>query len=333
MAISSAPSLLIGLSARIFIDRFILCQEPTMRDFGLLALWQGVAVYYAFTINQEFAITAAALMGSKIIFEFSSERDITRFAYTVLGAALGVVVTDILSRFLRDGLHNLNRAPRSSSLPPQKSHNRAKSNPAPEKKRKSVHEQCNDRAEPVREGSSRRNSRHQPNIPIRPPTQSDITSLDSTLDSIGRESSSLSPLEREIARLRARASLADTERRRYKEERKWAISQGNHARASQMTWEVKRYKTLMQSFCREADALVAQCESFNATLVTIRDLYFDLHDRHIQEGCPFPFFSFKNPPSGPELQYNFGGLMISVFDPPRDILQRFINVRQHQNGM
>ena len=64
----------------------------------------------------------------------------------------------------------------------------------------------------------------------------------------------MTPLEREVATLRARASLADSERRRYKEERKWAISQGNLARASQMKWEVKRYTALMQSCHREADA-------------------------------------------------------------------------------
>ena len=50
----------------------------------------------------------------------------------------------------------------------------------------------------------------------------------------------------------------DSERRRFKEERKWALSQGNHARAEQLAWQVKRYATLMESFHREADAKVVE---------------------------------------------------------------------------
>jgi len=64
----------------------------------------------------------------------------------------------------------------------------------------------------------------------------------------------MSPLERKVAELRAKASLADSERRRFKEEKKWAESQGNVARVSQMSWQVKRYTALTQSFTREADA-------------------------------------------------------------------------------
>jgi len=64
--------------------------------------------------------------------------------------------------------------------------------------------------------------------------------------------------------LRTRASLADSERRRFKEERKWAISQGNVARASQMKWQVKRYTALMQSFHREADAKLLEASAIHA---------------------------------------------------------------------
>jgi hypothetical protein len=68
----------------------------------------------------------------------------------------------------------------------------------------------------------------------------------------------MTPTERDIAALRARASLADSERRRFKEERKWAVAQGNLALAAQMKWEVKRYSALMKSFHREADAKIAE---------------------------------------------------------------------------
>ena len=78
--------------------------------------------------------------------------------------------------------------------------------------------------------------------------------MPSSIDPDGK----LTPQEREVAVLRARASLADSERRRFKEERKWAMSQGNVARASQLAWQVKRYTALMESFHRAADAKVVE---------------------------------------------------------------------------
>lgn len=84
---------------------------------------------------------------------------------------------------------------------------------------------------------------------------SDITSVDSNSDLI-RAKENMTPLEREVAALRARASLADSERRRYREERKWAVSEGNVERAAELKQQVKRYTTLMQSFHREADLKV-----------------------------------------------------------------------------
>lgn len=81
-----------------------------------------------------------------------------------------------------------------------------------------------------------------------------MTSVTSSIDPKGQ----MSPTEREVAILRARASLADSERRRFKEERKWALSMGNKARANQLAWQVKRYAALMESYHREADAKVVE---------------------------------------------------------------------------
>jgi len=96
---------------------------------------------------------------------------------------------------------------------------------------------------------------------------SDITSVDSNSELI-KSKAAMTPLEREIVALRARASLADSERRRYKEERKWALSQGNVARAAQMKWQVKRYTTLMQSFHQEADAKFLEASAVNRVHTT-----------------------------------------------------------------
>lgn len=118
---------------------------------------------------------------------------------------------------------------------------------------------------PTSHPTSHRTLDVRPTRPRRPPTPrrhtlrtvSDITSVDSNSEMIGPRGT-MNLLEREIAALRARASLADSERRRFKEERKWAKEQGNTILASQMKWEIKRYTALMKSFHREADLKVAE---------------------------------------------------------------------------
>ena len=70
----------------------------------------------------------------------------------------------------------------------------------------------------------------------------------------------MAPLEREIAALRAKASLADSERRRCREERKWAVSQGNDELAGELKANYKRFKALMEECHKEADALLLESE-------------------------------------------------------------------------
>lgn len=69
------------------------------------------------------------------------------------------------------------------------------------------------------------------------------------------------PVARDVAILRARASLADSERRRYKEERTWALAQGNKARADEMAWQAERYTAIMKGFHEEADRLLVDSET------------------------------------------------------------------------
>ena len=86
------------------------------------------------------------------------------------------------------------------------------------------------------------------------PSGSILTADFTTSSDLIYPKSNMTPLQREVANLRAKASLADTERRRFKEEKQWALSQGNSARAEQMGWQVKRYTALVDNFHKEADA-------------------------------------------------------------------------------
>ncbi|KAF8813798.1 hypothetical protein BYT27DRAFT_7157664 [Phlegmacium glaucopus] len=235
MPIATALALLLGLGARILLDHFSRFESPSIKDFILVGAWQGVALYYT-TKTSGFGVIIAFGIVAKLFIEFNFVPDTTKCVTTVVGIALGVLFTDFLSQYF-------DKPPRSSDRRRKKQQS-APTPVKPEKKRSRLVQ-----FRPSVQGGS-------VETVIDPVPSSfvlsDITSVDSRSDALD-PSPSMSPSEREVHILRTRASLADSERRRCKEERKWAISQGNIARASQMKWEVKRYTALMQTFTREAD--------------------------------------------------------------------------------
>ena len=238
---ATAPALLIGLGARILLDYFSRSDGPFVRDFILVGAWQGVALHYAVKTPKSygFGIIVAFAIAAKLFIEFNIASDVTRCVASVLGVALGVLFTDFLAQYF--------------DMPAVKLH-------ASDRRRKKPHAVKEDRRREktvqfrpsVQGGSVETITEISTSLATSSHLFSDITSVDSNSEKLG-PISSLSPLEREIHVLRTRAALADSERRRFKEERKWAISQGNEARASQMKWEVKRYTSLTETFTREAD--------------------------------------------------------------------------------
>lgn len=239
MHFSTAPSLLVGLSARIFIDKFLRStRPPTTSDSFLLGLWQGVGIYYAFVSSPNLGIGAAFAVGAKLLLDFYVVQDTMTFIVVFLGVSLGILSTDILSRYI-DNLFQAKRSP-----DPGGNSRTLRSRP------RSIQFQQS------REGEG--SERHHRKRVGRP--RSDIVSvlsLDTNSDLIDPKPT-MSPLDREVAALRTQASLADSERRRFKEEKKWAKSLGNTARAEQMSWQVKRYTALMQSFHKQADAKIIE---------------------------------------------------------------------------
>jgi hypothetical protein len=248
MPIATAPALLVGLGARIALDFFSRTDGPFVKDFILLGAWQGVALHYATKTSKTsgFGIVVAFAITAKLFIEFNLVSDGVKCISTILGVALGALFTDFISQYF-------DKPPPVADLR-RKKPKVTKHNRKPEKVvqfRPSVQggsvETLADITDVTDLGTLATTSH----------LFSDITSVDSISDKIGPVSS-MSALDREIHVLRTRASLADSERRRFKEERKWAISQGNIARASQMKWEVKRYTALMETFTREADTKVAE---------------------------------------------------------------------------
>ncbi|KDR75211.1 hypothetical protein GALMADRAFT_535174 [Galerina marginata CBS 339.88] len=251
MPIATAPALLIGLGARILLDYFSRSDGPVVKDFLLAGVWQGVALHYATKTSNSsgFGIIVAFGIAAKLFIEFNLVSDVTRCVTTILGVALGVLFTDFLSQYFDKPQQSSDRRRKQTqATKPRKRHERVV------QFRPSVQGGSVETLADITDVGTLATTSH---------LFSDITSVDSGSDRVG-PSSSLSALEREIHVLRTRASLADSERRRFKEERKWATSQGNVARASQMKWEVKRYTSLMQTFTREADLKALEVANMNS---------------------------------------------------------------------
>jgi hypothetical protein len=242
--VSTALALFLGLGGRILINTLARTQEPaaepSLPDFVLLGAWQGVGLYYALMEFPSFSFVAAFAIGAKLLIEFTLVPDVVKCAVTLLGVAMGVMFTDVLSQLLKDGSYSTFGGTKKSGYDSSS--------------RQRTRTMSFSRSKGNEPNPSRRDRERERDRERMRSSHADITapSLDSTSDWIDR--TARTPLDREVAILRARASLADTEKRRYKEERIWALASGNQARAEQMSWQVKRYRALTHGFNKEADA-------------------------------------------------------------------------------
>ncbi|RPD59841.1 hypothetical protein L227DRAFT_502989 [Lentinus tigrinus ALCF2SS1-6] len=281
MQLTTGLPLLFALGARVFINTLV--PDPThissTPDFLLNGLFQGVLIHNTLTQLPQAVIIVVVGVAAKLVIDFVRLADVVQTACTVLGVALGVLFTDLLAQFV-DGAPGIGLGTESvvgvapaviSHAPPPdppkrirlvsfgrdrtRSHRHRERERERDRERDREHDHLRDRVEHDRHG---RSSEVRPITPtLTYCSTAPSISLDSVPSSIDPDGK-LTPKEREVAVLRARASLADSERRRFKEERKWALSQGNTARASQLAWQVKRYTALMESFHREADAKVVE---------------------------------------------------------------------------
>lgn len=250
MRFTTGLALLVGLGARILYNKFFVGRMvPGIEDHVLGGLWQGVALYYFIMEQPGLSFGVGFGMAARILVNFVLYRDAMQAACTMLGSAVGVFLTDLLSQVIEDGEEEgapggYDGSETDVSTRPRRLV-QLRSDSVVEKRHKYA--------------ARRRREFLSSNLPAPSTTTAATTeatettqSLESLADWID-PNHRLSPLEREVAALRRKATMADSERRRFKEEKKWAQEQGNSARANQMGWQVKRYAALMQSFHREAD--------------------------------------------------------------------------------
>jgi len=213
----------------------------------------------------DFAFVVAFAIAARLVVEFTMLQDVSKCATTLLGVALGVLVTDVLSQLIEDGyIYDF-----SGGTDGRDTESFDGQDAVVDTKRRKRLVKFSSTTEYSAVGPSKK--------PMRPPKQdpsrkwrtasSVPPSITSSTEDLVDPNRVMDPLEREVATLRARASLADSERRRFKEEKKWAIEQGNLARAAQMSWQVKRYTALTQSFTKEADARLLEVTAIKAARV------------------------------------------------------------------
>lgn len=212
-----------------FIMSVILQSGNQNADSLLKGLIQGILLYHAFLSTNQ-TIAAALFLGisGRMVGDFIMSQDTWKLASTLLGIAFGVLMADVVSYLFDDkdwSTFTLSRVTRKS----ERTHHR-----------QSSHRRV---SEPRR-------------IEEMPGVSGEASSLESHSYVAGDKE--LSDIEREVARLRAKALHAAGQRRRFREERKWALSQGNLARAFQLRWQVKKYHALATSFTREADEKLLQ---------------------------------------------------------------------------
>ncbi|CAL1707646.1 unnamed protein product [Somion occarium] len=301
MQLTIGPPLLFALGIRILLNFLNPEHTQSTADELLQGLWQGVLLYHTLIHLSELVfVVAIAIVGFTLFEVLRNGFDATKCACTLLGVAVGVLITSVLSQVIEDTSHSdvssKDKKPSNSghanTIPvndPISRRTRLVSfgrSSADRHRQVHMHRHTREREpdqRPRHSHTTQPRPAHTPHQhphphPHRPPSGydpalRDLTSPTPTLAysvdtapsiSIDSVSSSidpkglLSPREREVAILRARASLADSERRRFKEERKWALSMGNKARANQLAWQVKRYAALMESYHREADAKVVE---------------------------------------------------------------------------
>ncbi|KAI0062867.1 hypothetical protein BV25DRAFT_1824910 [Artomyces pyxidatus] len=245
MRYTTALSLLLGLGARIAYNKFFSLRDaPGIEDHALSGLWQGVALYYFLMELPYLAFGVGFGIAARLVVNFFLTYDAMACACTMLAVAVAVLFTDLLSQVLEDSAEDelLQRARYEGSTVEEYP-----------RSRRLVQLRRSSSDERERNHLRRRRREFLESTPsVTTATTNTTQSWDSISDWID-PGHTMSPLEREVAALRKKASMADSERRRFKEEKQWAQSQGNKARATQMGWQVKRYSALMQSFHREAD--------------------------------------------------------------------------------
>ncbi|KAG9002545.1 hypothetical protein FRB93_011419 [Tulasnella sp. JGI-2019a] len=233
------PVSLIAVAIRLGIHRLLRWRILHSGEVLALGLFEGAILFHA--LDESPAVGAGCFLGfgSRVVIEHMKAPDPINVACSLLGLALGLLLSNVISSLWEDNTRTQEKE--RSSPRRSRSHRRHRSSntrmlmiegaPTPDSLSKQL---------------SRRTNFHIPDEPMQSPWEGLQSPLGPGLG-----------LEEEVMELRRRASSAAGQTRKLQEEKKWALSQGNPARAFQLGWDIKRFQALSDLLNREAAEKIA----------------------------------------------------------------------------
>ncbi|KZV88069.1 hypothetical protein EXIGLDRAFT_185744 [Exidia glandulosa HHB12029] len=244
-------ALVIGLGVRLLLQKLQSSATYTEAAFDpwhgerlLSGVWQGALAHYVSSAAPQLSVSVLVGITGRVLFALAQivfagidaePQSATALAATLLGIAFGVLLAEI-----SDIIYARVFPPTATTKPRAV---RRVSSPAPPS---------------ISSGDSRLRpaaGRIVPRSPEDEEPQEDVASH------------TLHHLELEIAELQAEAAAAGAQRRRFEEERKWALEQGNFTWASQLAWQIQRCDALERSYAASSRAKMRELEGDAASLL------------------------------------------------------------------
>lgn len=253
----ATTALIIGLGGRVVLNILQApantFSDPPASNIIVLGLWQGALLQYAISEYTQIAPVLGVVLGIWDLADFAQSQDVRKAAMTVICAAVCVGGLTLLSQAMGEGEavertveREVIRSPRS---PVERGRSTKDKHRSSRKANEAHHEPSLPRRIPFAGRSSHSSGRET--------HRTDDTV--GTLEYIGHTGLNID-FELQLSNLRKRAASAEANRRRCKEERKWAIDQGNTAHAEQLAWQIKRYAAIAESYNKEADRSLIEGE-------------------------------------------------------------------------
>ena len=186
---------------------------------------------------------------ARALLDFQSQNNTEKLTITIVSALGGAAASTLLSAAIAEGFQD-------SSVVSVVSEEEEKEEPprlSSSERRRIRREHARSRLQDVNQ------KKREPSVPRRGTSfvtdETGTSSLELTgYTGLGRL------VDLQLGNLRKKAAIAEADRRRCKEERKWALASGNKARATQLTWQIKRYAAMAESYTREADRQIIEGE-------------------------------------------------------------------------
>ena len=116
MQLSTGPPLLFAIGLRILLNSFNPDHVPATPDYLLVSIWQGVLLYHVLK-HLSWAVYPVGIgITTKLLLDFMQTYDTSRCASTLLGVALGVLFTEILTQLFEYGRYD-ERVPSTPQSP------------------------------------------------------------------------------------------------------------------------------------------------------------------------------------------------------------------------